>query len=98
VAEVEIDVEAGLVGIEGFRAVRVRYGDWHQLELEAPGTSSFLGVAWASARSASVLPCRRPLMMAVGSAQPWQRGGARRREPGAALELVEQTVRAVSIA
>lgn len=45
VAEVEIDVEAGLVGIEGFRAVRVRYGDWHQLELEAPGTSSFLGVA-----------------------------------------------------
>jgi hypothetical protein len=45
VAEVEIDVEAGLVGVEGFRAVRVRYGDWHQLELEAHGTSSFLGVA-----------------------------------------------------
>ena len=52
----------------------------------------------ASARSASVLVCRRPLMMAVGSAQPWQRRGARRREPGAVLELIEQTVRAVGIA
>lgn len=45
VAEVEIDVEAGLVGVDGFRAVHVLYGDWHQLELEAHGTSSFLGVA-----------------------------------------------------
>jgi hypothetical protein len=45
VAEVEIDVEAGLVGVEGFRAVHVRYGDCHQLELEAHGTSSFLSVA-----------------------------------------------------
>jgi hypothetical protein len=97
VAEAEIDVEAGLVGVEGFRAVRVRYGDWHQLELEAYGTSSFLGVA-EPARDLPVLLCRRPLMMAVGSAQPWQRGGARRREPGAVLELVEQTVRAVGIA
>jgi hypothetical protein len=45
VAEAEIDVEAGLVGVEGFRAVHVRYGDWHQLELEVHGTSSFLSAA-----------------------------------------------------
>ena len=50
------------------------------------------------ARDLPVLLCRRPLMMAVGSAQPWQRGGARRREPGAVLELVEQTVRGVGVA
>jgi hypothetical protein len=41
VAEVEIDVEAGLAGVEGFRAVRVRYGDWHQLELEAQAHRPF---------------------------------------------------------
>jgi hypothetical protein len=35
---------------------------------------------------------------AVGSAEPWQRGVARRREPGGVLELFKQTVRAVGVA